>query len=123
MVETHYCEDGYLASNLLLNAADAIPPSGKIQLRVRRAHEWSGKARGGIRATFADNGRGITSHELRNILLPFYSTKGGALTKALGSSKLQRLRQNAAGKFGVRWRRCWALTLRERGLSVVFGGT
>ena len=85
-VETHYCEDGYLAvfpqqlgrafSNLLLNAADAISPSGRIQLRVRRAHEWSGKARRGIRVTFADNGSGITSHDLHNILLPFYSTKG-----------------------------------------------
>ena len=85
-VETHYCEDGYLAvfpqqlgrafSNLLLNAAAAISPSGKIQLRVRRSHEWSGKARRGIRVTFADNGSGITSHDLHNILLPFYSTKG-----------------------------------------------
>lgn len=85
-VETHYCEDGRLAvfpqqlgrafSNLLLNAADAISPSGKIQLRVRRAHEWSGKARRGLRVTFADNGSGITRHDLRNILLPFYSTKG-----------------------------------------------
>ena len=86
-VETHYCENGRLAvfpqqlgrafSNLLLNAADAISPSGRIQLRVHRAREWSGKARRGLRVTFADNGSGITRHDLHNILLPFYSTKGG----------------------------------------------
>ena len=85
-VETHYCEEGHLAafpqqlrrafSNLLLNAADAVSPSGKIQLRVRHAHEWAGKARRGIRVTFADNGSGIPSHDLHSILLPFFSTKG-----------------------------------------------
>ena len=85
-VETHYCEDGHLAvfpqqlrrafSNLLLNAADAVAAGGRIQVRVRRAREWSGQARRGIRVTFADNGGGINSHDLHNVVLPFFSTKG-----------------------------------------------
>lgn len=85
-LETHYCEDGHLTvfpqqlrrafSNLLLNAADAVSTSGRIQVRVCHAREWSGKGRRGIRVTFADNGSGITSHDLHSILLPFFSTKG-----------------------------------------------
>ena len=85
-IETRYCEDGHLAvfpqqlgrafSNLLLNAADAVSSSGRIHVRVCQAHEWSGKARRGIRVTFADNGSGITRHDLANILIPFFSTKG-----------------------------------------------
>lgn len=85
-LETHYCEDGHLTvfpqqlrrafSNLLLNAAEAVSPSGRIQVRVCHAREWSGKTRRGIRVTFADNGSGITRHDLHSILLPFFSTKG-----------------------------------------------
>ncbi len=85
-VETRYRSDGCFAafpqqlrrafSNLLLNAADAVPSGGTIQLRVCSAHQWSGEARRGFRVTFADNGSGITRDDLRRIFQPFFSTKG-----------------------------------------------
>jgi signal transduction histidine kinase len=85
-VETRYRGDGCLPafpqqlrrafSNLLLNAADAVPCGGTIQLRVCTAHEWSGEARRGFRVTFADNGSGITRDDLGRIFQPFFSTKG-----------------------------------------------
>ena len=85
-VETRYRSDGCLSafpqqlrrafSNLLLNAAAAVPLGGTIKLRVCRAHEWSGEARRGLRVTFADNGSGIAHGDLPKIFQPFFSRKG-----------------------------------------------
>jgi two-component system CheB/CheR fusion protein len=85
-VKTRYCVGGnFFAlssqlhgafSNLLLNAADALSAGGTIQVRVCRAHEWSGAARKGLRVTFADNGCGMRTEHLARIFQPFFSTKG-----------------------------------------------
>lgn len=65
-------------SNLLLNAADAMPKGGKMHVRVTTAHQWTGKERQGLRVTFADNGCGIAAGNLPRILEPFFTTKGFA---------------------------------------------
>lgn len=85
-LKTRFCPNGNLAvypqqlrqvfSNLLLNAADAVPDGGKIQARVSNAHEWTGQGRRGLRVTFADNGIGIPADRLRRIFQPFFTTKG-----------------------------------------------
>ena len=67
-------------SNVLLNAADAMPHGGRIHVRIRKAHEWSGPLRRGLRVTFADNGRGIAAENLSKITQPFFTTKGSAGT-------------------------------------------
>jgi signal transduction histidine kinase len=63
-------------SNLLLNAADAMPNGGRLHARVSAAHEWSGQKRRGLRITFADTGSGIPADKLPKILSPFFTTKG-----------------------------------------------
>lgn len=63
-------------SNLLLNAADAMPKGGRLHARVSAAHEWSGQKRRGLRVTFADTGFGIPADRLPKILNPFFTTKG-----------------------------------------------
>jgi signal transduction histidine kinase len=63
-------------SNLLLNAADAMPNGGRLHARVSAAHEWSGRKRRGLRVTFADTGFGIPADKLPKILSPFFTTKG-----------------------------------------------
>ena len=71
-VQTRYCSDVTIASyaaqlrqvfsNLLLNAAEAMPEGGKIQARVSEGQEWCGQQRRGVRITIADNGwRRITN--------------------------------------------------------------
>ena len=67
-------------SNVLLNAADAMPEGGKIYVRVRQAHEWRGMKRTGLRVTFADNGRGIPAENLSKVTDAFFTTKGSAGT-------------------------------------------
>ncbi len=63
-------------SNLLLNAADAMPEGGRLKVRASRGHEWSGKRRQGVRLTFADTGCGIPEENIKNIFQPCFSTKG-----------------------------------------------
>ncbi len=110
-VKTRYCLDGDLPvyagplrqvlSNLLLNAADATPKGGAVQVRVSTAREWSGKQRHGLRVTFADNGSGITTENLRNIFEPFFTTKGSG-GNGLGLSVVKDVVQKHGGSLHVR---------------------
>ncbi len=85
-VLSRYCRDGsvkadsgllrQMFSNLLLNAADAMPNGGTVNVRCASCHEWNDRKRPGIRVTFADNGCGIAAHDLSRIMEPFFSTKG-----------------------------------------------
>jgi two-component system CheB/CheR fusion protein len=67
-------------SNLLLNAAQAMPEGGTIYARVSAAHEWTGLRRRGLRVTFADNGCGIDARNVPRITETFFTTKGAAGT-------------------------------------------
>jgi signal transduction histidine kinase len=89
-IETRYCPGDDLPvdpsslrqvfSNLLLNAAHAMPRGGRMHARVSRAREWAGRGRRGLRVTFADNGSGIAVKDLPRITEPFFTTKGAAGT-------------------------------------------
>ena len=73
-------------SNLLLNAAYAMPQGGIMHARVAKAHEWSGLNRHGLRVTFADNGCGISADDLPKVTDAFFTTKGtGGTGLGLGS--------------------------------------
>jgi two-component system CheB/CheR fusion protein len=89
-ISTRYCHNGNLPvyprqlrqmfTNLLLNAADAMPEGGRIHVRISMAHEWRGHERSGLRLTVADNGCGVPAKDLPRILDPFFTTKGAAGT-------------------------------------------
>ena len=91
-VEGRYCSNGDVQvyadqfqlrqtfSNLLLNAADAMPHGGRMRVKVSPVHERAGQHRNGLRITFADNGSGIPARDLPRITDPFFTTKGPAGT-------------------------------------------
>jgi len=56
--------------NLILNALDAMPAGGKLEIRVRERER-------GVEMTFQDNGPGIPENKRNDIFEPFFSTKEG----------------------------------------------
>jgi signal transduction histidine kinase len=110
-VKTRFCRNGSLAcdpgalrrtfSNLLLNAADAMPNGGKVSTRVSVAQEWTGQKRHGLRLTVADNGCGIPGDYLPRVLEPFFTTKGKSGT-GVGLSVVRDTVQKHRGVLRVR---------------------
>ncbi len=60
--------------NLVKNAAEALPPGGRIELHSRELIEGDGKRQ--VEIVVADNGPGIASHLLDQLFSPVTSTKG-----------------------------------------------
>jgi len=110
-VNTRYCSDGnvpayprqlrQMLSNLLLNAADAMPSGGVIHARVSAGREWRPHGRRGLRLTIADNGCGISPKDLPRILNRFFTTKGSAGT-GIGLSLVNDTVQEHQGVLRVR---------------------
>ncbi len=110
-VKRRFCRNGNLAcdpgalrrtfSNLLLNAADAMPNGGKVCTRVSVAQEWTGQKRHGLRVTIADNGCGIPRDYLPRVLEPFFTTKGKSGT-GVGLSVVKATVQKHRGVLRVR---------------------
>jgi signal transduction histidine kinase len=110
-VDTRHCSDGNLPiyagplrqvfSNLLLNAADAMPKGGRLHARTATAREWSRRQRHGLRVTFADNGCGITAENLHKIFKPFFTTKGFG-GSGLGLSLVKDVVRKHGGTLRVR---------------------
>ena len=110
-VEVRYCpgedlpiDPGSLRqafSNLLLNAAYAMPYGGIIHARVAKAHEWSALNRHGLRVTFADNGCGISADDLPKVTEAFFTTKGSAGT-GLGLALVKDTVEKCPGVLRVR---------------------
>lgn len=63
-------------SNLISNAIEATSNRGRIVIRIRPSHRWSGREERGLRLSIGDNGSGIP-HDVRVRLgEPFFTTKG-----------------------------------------------
>jgi len=60
--------------NLVLNAVEAMPEGGRLEVSVRCTDGPSG-----VSLAFADNGRGIAPDDLARIFDPFYTTKPDGL--------------------------------------------
>jgi signal transduction histidine kinase len=81
-------------SNLIANALDALPPGGKLHLRLRKNERQ-------VRLVIADNGRGIPAEHLEAIFVPFFTTKGERGT-GLGLALAKKIIDRHGGTIRVR---------------------
>ena len=63
-------------SNLLLNAIEATPRGGRVEVRLYASTDWQNPDRRGFRISIADTGSGIDSQHRPRIFEPFFTTKG-----------------------------------------------
>ena len=87
-----------VVSNLLVNAIDALEPSGTVDIRISRV---TLKDCGYARVTVADSGTGISAANLRQIFKPFFTTKESVGT-GLGLWVSQEIIAKHNGRIRVR---------------------
>jgi PAS domain S-box-containing protein len=68
-------ETQQIFANLVSNAIEAMPRSGRLVIRVRRSHDWRNRATEGMRVTVLDSGTGMSRATMRRIFEPFFTTK------------------------------------------------
>lgn len=88
--------------NLLMNAVDAVPENGRIEVRASGIHRLKGRSNGGVQITVADNGVGIGPETVRHILEPFFTTKSNGT--GLGLWVSHEIIRKHAGSLRVRSR-------------------
>lgn len=80
--------------NLLLNAMDATPSGGRIELSVAQDRET-------LRAVVRDTGAGISPAHLPRIFDPFFTTKDVGVGTGLGLSITYRIVEDHGGRIDV----------------------
>jgi two-component system CheB/CheR fusion protein len=62
-------------ANLISNAIDAMPKSGRLVIRLQPSRDWADHRTDGMRVTFFDSGVGMDRATMRRIFEPFFTTK------------------------------------------------
>ena len=88
-----------LLYNLVLNARDAIPKGGKIQVRVRAQEQGSGTV---VVLEVEDNGTGMDETIQTKIFEPFFTTKDVGKGTGLGLSTVFGIVEQSDGTLEVR---------------------
>lgn len=81
--------------NLFLNARDAMPSGGMLEIRT-------GAHNGGVEIEVTDTGAGIPREHIHRIFDPFFTTKGSGRGTGLGLSVSYGIIKEHAGKIDVR---------------------
>jgi PAS domain S-box-containing protein len=87
--------------NIINNAADAMPPEGKLRIRIRTSPDCKDRTIRGVRITIADSGCGMSPETLRRIQEPFFTTKEGNGV-GLGMWVVHELLSKYEGKLSIR---------------------
>ena len=88
------CHPGKISQvylNLLLNAADAVPPGGQVRVGLAQRE-------GRAVATFADNGPGIAAEHQRRLFEPFFTTKPPGEGTGLGLFMCKKIVEEHGGE-------------------------
>jgi len=83
-------------TNLILNAAEALPPGGTIT--IRSGEDLTG---GSVRVEVEDTGRGIPRDCLARVFEPFFTTKGRGKGTGLGLSVSLGIVQKHGGTIDI----------------------
>jgi signal transduction histidine kinase len=81
-------------ANLIDNALDAVPDSGRIEILATREGQR-------VAVRVVDNGSGIPAHIRERIFEPFFSTKPAGLGTGLGLDIVRRLVRHNDGEIAV----------------------
>jgi PAS domain S-box-containing protein len=103
---TVFCYSGEIRqvfANLFGNAIDAVPPGGRILVRVRPSRDWRQPESKGIRFTIADTGAGMEPEIRGRIFEAFFTTKDATGT-GLGLWVSHEIIQKHRGMIRVRSR-------------------
>jgi len=98
-----------IVTNLVINAADAMPNGGSLRVEVRNIHRSQGlppelddaPADEWVRLSIRDTGEGIAPEVLTHIFEPFYTTKPLGGGTGLGLATVESLVTSAGGTIEV----------------------
>lgn len=85
--------------NLVLNARDAMPEGGKIQIETRRAQSNGTQL---VRLSVQDSGSGMDEETLAHLFEPFYTTKQAGKGTGLGLSVVYGIVESHQGRIEVK---------------------
>jgi signal transduction histidine kinase len=83
-----------MVANLVLNARDALPEGGRIQVRCEPQGE-------GVRLTIQDNGHGMPPEVVARLGEPFFTTKGEGRGTGLGLASVKSILEKLGGRLQV----------------------
>jgi two-component system CheB/CheR fusion protein len=69
-----------ILANIVANSVDALPPGGKLTMRVHKSRDWRNPFVAGVRATISDSGSGMSAETQLKIYEAFFTTKSSAGT-------------------------------------------
>lgn len=90
-----------LLLNLLINARDAMPQGGRIQVQVDTVPPTPASPGGWVRLTVSDTGVGIDDLTRTRMFEPFFTTKPEGRGTGLGLAMVQAIVDRADGRIAV----------------------
>ena len=86
--------------NLTVNARDAMPDGGTLEIRVENSHRPDGSSE--VLLAVEDEGKGIPTEDFERVFEPFFSTKEGSVGSGLGLSTVVSLVEGLGGSVNLR---------------------
>ncbi len=84
-----------MVANLVLNARDALPEGGRIQVRCQAVHP------DGVRLTVEDDGIGMPPEVVARLGEPFFTTKGEGRGTGLGLASVKSILEKLGGRIQI----------------------
>jgi CheY-like chemotaxis protein len=88
--------------NLCVNARDAMPTGGRIEIVVKNDVSTSGSVRGDVvRLSISDTGLGMSKEVIPHVFEPFFTTKEVGKGSGLGLAQVYAFVSQSGGRVGI----------------------